>query len=781
MNKKRMLDSNKVKFIRVIVIAILAIAVVIFGNGISKSSKNRSSKETEVTETQVAVEEEKNNTKTEKKTGTVTVYYLDDKGNSIKESALRSGDVGEFYNIEKEDIPEYTIYEEPITKAGYYELGNIDVKFIYRKSTAEVKYSVKNEGEDGSTENSVSVLFNNTKVKREYGVKIVTKDENGKEINGGEFEYKEGGKVLRKGIVSNGQLYVGNIFISNEGKIIYQVNQTKATVGYEKLPNEIDIDLTSVWDNEKKQYEITKVENSSDLVKAYINENNEIVIEVTNKKIKDMYEIELINKNGNELLDGTKIKVESVYGEVIDDYVKDGRLCVGEFGITDPGSDVYTVYETETKEGYYTVISEEKPGKVQIQKIFNEEEGKYRIIATSNRVDGLSVEVLEGSNKVTIYIESKKIIEKYDLCIKKFISEIDGVATTGREPIVSKTEDGKYTYTQNGEIQKAANEQKVTYIIRTYNESNKVAKGKRIIEYIPDGLVFLPDDEKNNKYNWKTCIEDAYGNISETSDIAKANAVFSDYLVDKEIQEATDLPSSEDIEVVFRVDEDKITSEDRIIENKVKIQKNENDDNQDNDEATEKLYVKSFDFKMKKYIKEVKIKNEKGEKVRAVGENQKGKLVKIDIPKSQIDKTELTVTYVLKVTNVGEIEGYATELLDHIPQDFKLAGEGVWKVQKENAVSTKLENKLIKPGESAELEVTFTWKLTNDNVGSRINTGDISAYENPYNAEDKTKDNNDSEELLVTVTTGGVWISIIPIVLLVVAGVIVYMARRKSE
>lgn len=777
MKYKGAIFNDRVKFISVIAIVILAIVTIVLVN--NKDNKSNVSEYTEIAETHFANEEK--NAKEELKTGTITIHYLDENGKAIDDPDVESYKVGEFYKVEKKQISGYTIYEEPITKTGYCELGNIDVNFIYRSSIEEVKYNVKNEGDNDSTENAVSVVFNNTKSKREYGVKIVTKDENGKKINGGEFEYKQNGKVLKKGIVSNGQLYVGSIFINEEGNIIYQVNQTKATIGYEKLPNEIDLTLKSVWDDEKKQYKITEVGDSSQLVNAYINEKDEVVIEVTNKKIKDMYEIEIINKNGNELLEGTKIKVESIYEEIINDYVKNGKLYVGEFGITDPGSDMYTIYETETKEGYYTVISKENPGKVQVSKKFNQETNSFEITASCNGVEGLSVEVLEGSNKVTIYIESKKIADKYDLCIKKFISEIDGIDTDGREPVVTKTEDGKYVYTQNGEIEKAANEQIVTYRLRTYNESKKIAKGKRIIEYIPDGLVFLPDNEKNKEYKWEPCIVNENGNINKTSDMEKANAVVSDYLVDKEILAATDMPEHEDIEVVFVVDEDKITSEDRIIENKVKIEKNDNDDNPDNDESSEKLYVKSFDLKMKKYIKEVKIKNEKGEKVRSVGENQKGKLVKIDVAKSQINKTELTITYVLKVMNVGEIEGYATELVDHIPQDFILNGNEVWKLKEENAISTKLENKLIKPGESAELEVTFTWKLTEDNVGSRINTGDITAYENPYNAVDRTKDNNDSEELLVTITTGGVWFSIIPIVLLTIAGVIIYMMRKKNK
>ena len=106
--------------------------------------------------------------------------------------------------------------------------------------------------------------------------------------------------------------------------------------------------------------------------------------------------------------------------------------------------------------------------------------------------------------------------EKYDLSIKKFITNIGGKEITNREPKVEVAEDGKVTYKLNDEIEKTSNNENVTYTIRMYNESNVRAKGKQVIEYVPNGLVFVPEDEVNKGFNWIMCKVDSEGNVTVT-------------------------------------------------------------------------------------------------------------------------------------------------------------------------------------------------------------------------------------------------------------------------
>ena len=77
----------------------------------------------------------------------------------------------------------------------------------------------------------------------------------------------------------------------------------------------------------------------------------------------------------------------------------------------------------------------------------------------------------------------------------------------------------------------------------------------------------------------------------------------------------------------------------------------------------------------------------------------------------------------------ARIEGYAKEITDYIPKGLKFLAEDNpnWKDEGNNVISTRqLENTLLKPGESAEVEVLLTWINGTDNTGLKVNTAEIS-------------------------------------------------------
>lgn len=909
--------------------------------------------------------------------GTVTIQCLDEQEKAIEGTTNRveQGNVGEAYYIERPEISGYTyVGDEPITKAGRYELGNTDVKFIYKKAETEFKVETQNEGVDEAKENAVNVEINNSKKRSEKAVRIITVDESGNKIAGGEFNfYNNEDELLRAGKVINDDFYVGVITLSNDGEETYKIIQTKATAGYKKVQGDILLNLDVKWNNGTKTYEISGTsigQANKNNAKSYINDNGEIIVEVTNQKYTDMYEMEVVYKTSAAMLDGKTIKVQKGSETVVEDKVQNGKLSVGTFEITNNASETYTITEgDELTDKYKKILTAEKPGKVYVEINYNDEKGQYELQVTGEDIDGFLVDYNETSKKITVYIETE--INKYDLAIKKFVSSIDG-RETDREPKAT-IENGKIAYSQKDEIEKAENNQIVEYTIRLYNESEATGYGKQIIENIPDGLVFIPEDETNKKYDWKMYEIDSEGNLKSTEDATKAKTIVTDSLVDVKIdgidtnlnkvnsldvqavfrvdetritspdriiensveikknenddnsdndktteklyveddnveeidkydlavrkyvaqidgentnrepevriengkvvysqtseiakannnQEVTygiqiynesevtgygkriieyipeglvylpeheinkqfgwvmyaqnnqgNLYKTEDASkavvlvtdnlvdkeiigrdndtaysiealVCFKVDETKITSEDRIIENAVSIWKNNNDDNSDNDAITEKLYVRYFDLDVQKYIKQVVIKNESGEETKQV--KNRDELLKIDVKKSLVNSTTLTITYDLEVKNIGEIEGYATELIDYIPENFELVEDGTWKLDKEQkaAITTKLENKLLQPGETTTISITFDWKLTEENIGSRINEGKITKYENPYEAIDLTDDNNGKREILVTIKTGGVWYcmtAIIAMAILIPVTAVVIKKRRN--
>ena len=89
--------------------------------------------------------------------------------------------------------------------------------------------------------NKGDFLFDNSRIARDYGVRIITKDEKGNVINGGIFKVGKDSEVISEGEVSNGSFYIGKIAIKNEGNIVYEVEQLKAKVGYKKINNPFEI------------------------------------------------------------------------------------------------------------------------------------------------------------------------------------------------------------------------------------------------------------------------------------------------------------------------------------------------------------------------------------------------------------------------------------------------------------------------------------------------------------------------------------------------------------
>ncbi len=764
-------SSNKTRIMVVTLALVLAIGCLIMADMfLKKNIPERVS--ASITESKYIENREQLSADSVIQTGTVVVHYVDEDGSTLKPDYVLEGNVGEEYEVKREEISKYTNSgEEPLNRAGRYALKQTEVTFVYKKSVNEVSVQADNQGKDGTNKNKVSVILNNPQSQREYDLRIVTKDENGNVINGANFIVRKDNNILHEGQVINGSFYAGKIGINEVGKKVYEIEETKATLGYGKISDKVNLGVNAHWDDGSKKFVVTLDEITVDGVTATVNQQEktgEIIVEVVNKKSTAMYGMQIISKSGNTLLSGYKFKVVKENEMIAEGYTDNGILSVGEFEITEEGKETFEIYEEETAEGYGRVIQKETAGIVEITKKYDNENKKYYVVAKCSNIPGFSVDVSE-EGMVNVYIEP--LGNRYDLAIKKFVSAIDGQVTVGREPDVKIVEVKKENvgtvkeiqYTQNGEMERVANEQEITYTLRTYNESNLPGLGNKILENISDGLVFLPENETNKKYEWKLYIEDENGNLKETNDITKATVIATDYLTDKTIEgfniETDREPKHLDVEVVFKIDESKITSKDRTIENTVKIVEPKGktpeggiEINTDNNVTSEVVYVKYFDLNVKKYIKEVTVKSNSKEKKYEIGENRKSELIKIDIPENEVNNTTLRITYGLKVTNVGEIEGYATELIDYMPADFKLIEDGEWKIDGEKAVTTELDNTLLKPGESTTAEITFEWKLSKDNIGSKLNKGKILKYENPYNA--TTDPKIDNVEILVQIKTG---------------------------
>ena len=366
-------------------------------------------------------------------------------------------------------------------------------------------------------------------------------------------------------------------------------------------------------------------------------------------------------------------------------------------------------------------------------------------------------------------------LQYFDLALRKFITKINEEDITTRIPEVSIADDGKIEYNHPKDPILVANSDIVTYTIRIFNEGKISGYANEVKDDIPEGLEFLPNDSTNIEYRWLMFDKDG----EETTDVKKAVTIRTDYL-SKDLDEdniikafnrkTMDLPDYKDVKVIFKVTEKNLPT-DRIIINTAEISKDSDDDidsTPDNDKEDEDdidkeyLRVTYFDLSLLKWVSKAIVTVDGKTTTTETGYNGlevPEPIVKVEVDKKKLKKTVVKFAYKIKITNEGEIEGYATEVADYIPEGLEFIPEDnpLWKLKEKGKIVTdQLKDTLLKPGESATIDVIFKWTNGENNLGLKRNVAEISADDNKKDAEDidSTPDNkkegeDDIDEALV--------------------------------
>ncbi len=380
------------------------------------------------------------------------------------------------------------------------------------------------------------------------------------------------------------------------------------------------------------------------------------------------------------------------------------------------------------------------------------------------------------------------VLKYFDLALRKFIT---GVETNGkteditsRIPVPTMGEDGNIVYEHSKDPVYVANNDTVIYTIRVYNEGTIAGYAEEIKDDIPEGLEYLPDHDINKQYEW--IMVDENGDITEN--VEEATEITTDYLSsEKETEERDNLidpfdsskpistenplnPDYKEVKVAFRVTEP--NTSDRIIINSAQISEDSDDDEDsvpdewndgEDDQDKEYIYVKYFDLSLLKWVTktivtvdgkttttETGFKPNTGKtETTGIRDNDESEpIAKVELDRNKLSSTTVKFVYKIRVTNEGEIEGYATEITDFIPEGLEFKEEDNkaygWVKEGDNKVTTRaLETKLLKPGESAEVEIVFTWKNDTNNLGLKTNIAEITEDYNEHNSEDidSTPDN----------------------------------------
>ena len=356
----------------------------------------------------------------------------------------------------------------------------------------------------------------------------------------------------------------------------------------------------------------------------------------------------------------------------------------------------------------------------------------------------------------------KVILQKFDLALRKFITGVNDEEITNREPEVDTSKYGltdengnlitNFTYNHTKDPVRVCQNDVVIYTIRVYNEGTMSGYAEQIKDDIPEGLVFLPENEVNQEYRW--VMLDANGNV--TQDVNSAVNIVTDYLsksnettngenlLQAYNAETMDGPDYKDVRVAFRVTEP--NTSDRIIINQAQISDDADSEGEDvtdidstpnewiegeDDQDIEKIYVQYFDLALRKWVSQVILIEDGQEKVKDTGhyaEQDPEPVVRVDLNQNRIDNTIIKFKYQIRITNEGEIAGAATEISDYIPEglEFNQADNPLWKEVDGKIVTDQLKDTILQPGESATVEVILTWINDEENMGVMINTAEIS-------------------------------------------------------
>ena len=508
------------------------------------------------------------------------------------------------------------------------------------------------------------------------------------------------------------------------------------------------------------------------------------------------------------------------YGEDAMDNEKnkkaDGTYIQGEANKRVIPGTKYWIVETKAPKGYKTITEP-------IEVLINNDTYK----------EDVEVLIKEEESKET----SNRLVENvplnFDLALRKFITQRNETKVTTRVPEV-KYEDGKITYDHTKEPVSVVNGDVVTYTLRIFNEGQINGYANVITDDIPEGLEFLPEHNTNKEYRWVmyeelkdgTEVEDESKVVEckvngssevkkyiETKDVSKAVIIRTDYLSleqgkermtendtenpnllkafkpDEAISDTN--PDYKDIKASFRVIEPNGSK--RILINYAQISDDSDEDGDEiddidstpdewndgeDDQDIEKVRVPEFDLALRKWVTHAIVIEDGKETVTETGHDpwdQPEEIVKVELHRKKLSNVTVKFKYSIRIYNEGQIDGYAKEITDYVPEGLKFVAEDNpgWTDEGNNVISTRLiEGTLLKAGEEykdvpgvgyADVEVVLTWINGNDNLGVKTNIAEISEDYNDEDVPDKDsvpdnqkpgEDDIDDAPVMLSISTG---------------------------
>lgn len=200
------------------------------------------------------------------------------------------------------------------------------------------------------------------------------------------------------------------------------------------------------------------------------------------------------------------------------------------------------------------------------------------------------------------------------------------------------------------------------------------------------------------------------------------------------------------------------------------------------------IKAQGFDLSLGKYVSKIIVQNSSGTSTYEYNDET---LAKVELDSKKINNSNVIIEYSIKVSNVGELEGYVKNIVDYVPNDLKFSSElnTDWYQTGNNLYCKALANEKIRPGETRAVKLILTKTMTETNTGRTNNIAEIAESYNDAGIPDinsvagnKAQGENDMgmADVIISVKTGEVAMYITLVIsMLVILGVGIYFIEKK--
>lgn len=236
----------------------------------------------------------------------------------------------------------------------------------------------------------------------------------------------------------------------------------------------------------------------------------------------------------------------------------------------------------------------------------------------------------------------------------------------------------------------------------------------------------IASDANGNEYKTTTGSEGDYrfSNLSSGNYIVVAQFDNKEYGVG--LYKVSGIDESENIDFISST----LNNEEVAATDTIKLQKNEYNIN------LGLVSKNTFDLSINKAITKITVANSKnGTKVYNY-DNEK--TAKVELSTKNVESNTILIEYKISITNEGKVEGYADSIIDYIPEGLSFNADlnSTWYLKDGNAYNQGLANTIIKPGETKDLTLVLSKKMTGEDTGTFNNMVEIASSYNEYSIKD---------------------------------------------